>query len=149
MQIAQIGPWEFEMPDGLTHKVNESSSSYFEDEEGTTGLYVKAIELAEPKASSSHLANYIQDVHLRGFTDGATDTWQVVDKRLSINGELARSALDLYDESANYRVLSLVVATADTAVQVTVHDYWCENYCATQARFSNLEASIVQVTSAA
>ena len=149
MQIAQIGPWEFEMPDGFVHKANESSNSYFENEEGTIGLYVKSVELSEPKTSARHLASHIQEVHFGGFTEGSKNTWETVDERLSTDGELAHSALDLYDESANYRVLSLVVATAEFAVQVTVHDYWCENYAATQGRYANLEASIVKVASAA
>lgn len=148
MQIAQIGPWEFEMPDGFSHKENESSNSYFENEEGTVGLYVKSIELASPKPSARHLANYIQEVHLRGFTEGTTNTWEVVTQRSSLEGPLARSALDLYDDAANYRVLSLVVSTAEAAVQITVHDYWCEKYQATQGRFSSIEASIVKVASA-
>ena len=149
MQIAQIGSWEFEMPEGFSHKANESSNSYFENEEGTVGLYIKAIELSEPRPTARHVAEYIQDVHLRGFTEGTTSAWEVVDQRLSTDGGLARSALDLFDDSANYRVLSLVVATNEAAVQITAHDYWCENYAATQGRFSTLEASIVKVASAA
>ena len=149
MQTALIGPWEFEMPEGLFRKENESSNSYFENEEGTLGLYVKSIELSEPKPSARHLADHIQQVHLGGFTEGVSNTWETVDQRLLIDGELARSALDLYDQSANYRVLSLVVATVEAAVQVTIHDYWCENYHAAQGRFSNLEESIVKVASAA
>ena len=57
MQTALIGPWEFEMPEGLFRKENESSNSYFENEEGTLGLYVKSIELSEPKPSARHLGN--------------------------------------------------------------------------------------------
>lgn len=149
MQVAQIGPWEFEMPEGWLHTPNESSSSYFENREGTRGLYVKAIELSEPKESASQLASYLQDLHLNSFTEGTDKSWVVVDRRVSIEGEFARSALDIYDAAANYRVLSLVLATSTTAVQVSVHDYWCENYDVARDDFASLEASIVRVASGA
>ncbi len=38
MQIAQVGSWEFEMPDGWAQKANESSSLYFEEPAGSKGL---------------------------------------------------------------------------------------------------------------
>ncbi len=107
MQIAQIGPWEFEMPDGMFQKDNESSNSYFESLDGTVGLYVKAIELREAKPSASHLVEHIQEVHLRGFTEGSENSWEAVDERISVEGEFARSVLDLYDDTANYRVISM------------------------------------------
>lgn len=144
MRIAQIGPWEFEMPDGWLCKPDETSNSYFVNEEGTKGLYVKAIDLPEPKATAENLADYVQEVHFRGFCESTTNSWEVVDRRSSTEGELVRYTLDIYDETANYRVLSLVVSTADTAIQVSVHDYWCEDYAATRDDFATLEASIAK-----
>lgn len=67
---------------------------------------------------------------------------------MSSEGELARSSLDLFDQSANCRVLSLVLASTDDAVQVSVHDYWCEDYAESQSAFASLEASMVKVASA-
>jgi len=149
MQIAQIGPWEFEVPEGWQHKPNETSSSYFESEDGTSGLYVKSIALSEPKPTSVHLARYVQDTHFNGFTEATTNSWEVVDQRLSTEGSLARSALDILDKGANYRVLSLVLATATEAVQISIHDYWCEDYAASQHAYASLEASLLRVASAA
>lgn len=149
MQIAQIGPWEFEMPEGWQHKPNETSNSYFESEDGTSGMYVKSIALSEPKPTPAHLARYVQDIHFSGFTEGTTNSWEVVEQRMSTEGGLARSALDILDSSANYRVLSLVLATSTEAVQISIHDYWCEDYAASQHAYSSLEASLVRVASAA
>jgi len=144
MQIARIGPWEFEMPDGWAHKPNDASNSYFENDEGTRGLYVKAIELAAPKASAAEFAEHIQDIHWRSFTEEPGKTWRIAEQRKASEGELARSALDIHDAAANYRILSLVLASAVDAIQVTVHDYWCEDYGRTRADFARLEASIVR-----
>lgn len=149
MQIIHIGHWQFELPDDFSLKPNENSQAYFENEEGTVGIYLKLIALSEPKPSATLHAKYIQEVHLGVFTKGATNTWEIVDQRQSTDGYLARSALDLYDEAANYRVISLVAATTDMALQTTVHDYWCENYHASRHQFSDIEASIVTVASAA
>jgi len=149
MQIAQVGPWQFEMPDGWELKDNESSNSYFEDSDGSKGLYVKAIELSEPKAASKQVAEYIQDVHLRGFTEATKNTWKVVDHRASSKDNLTRSVLDLYDAKANYRVLSLVICNTQSALQVTVHDYWCEHYSASRFSFAQVESSMSRVSSAA
>lgn len=149
MQIAQIGPWEFEFPDGWRHKPNETSNSYFENEDGTRGLYVATIKPREPKPDARHLADYIQETHFRGFTKGTTNSWEVLDKRTSIEGDLARSAWDIYDKSANYRVLCLVVSTADEAVQFSIHDYMCQDYAASRGDFLSLEISIARVAAAA
>lgn len=149
MQIAQIGPWEFEMPEGWTHTANESSPSYFEESGGTKGLYVKAIELSQPEATPQQAAEYVQRVHLQGFTEATSCVWEVVNKRFSQEGGFARSALDLYDAKANYRVLSLVVCNCQSALQVTVHDYSCEQYSTSQDDFAQLESSMTWSPSAA
>ena len=149
MQIATIGPWEFEMPENWRHKPNESSDSYFENQEGTKGLYVKAIRVPEPEPSATQLAEHIQSVHQTGFSEGTTNAWEVVNRQVITEGALARSSLDLLDAAANYRVLSLVLATASEAIQVSIHDYLCEDYESSRGEFAGLEASIVKVASAA
>ena len=148
-QIAQVGSWEFVFPDGWVSKNNESSTSYFEDPEGSKGLYVKDIQLQEPYETSLQLSRYIQEVHERSFTEATTNDWEIVDARNESDGHLTRSALDLLDTRANYRVLSLVVCDHRTAIQLTFHDYWCEDYKATRSVFSEVENSIAQVAVAA
>jgi hypothetical protein len=149
MQIAQLGPWEFEMPDGWAHTANESSSSYFEKPDGTKGLYVKAIELSQPEATPQQAAKYVQCVHVQGFTEATSCAWEVVNNRFSQDLGFARSALDLYDAKANYRVLSLVVCNCQSALQITVHDYSCKHYSDSQDDFAQLESSITWSPSAA
>ena len=58
--------------------------------------------------------------------------------------DLHRSALDLLDRTASYRVLSFVVCDTRDAIQVTIHDYMCEDYAATQDRFADVEKSILR-----
>jgi hypothetical protein len=141
MPIATIGPWQFSMPDGWVPKEREGSD-YFEAPNGSKGLYVKAIELSEPKQSAQELADYIQDVHFRNFADLESD-WAVTDRRSIEEQTFCRSRLDLYDQNASCRVLSLVLCNTSTAIQVSVHDYLCEDYGLMQDAFAALEASIV------
>lgn len=149
IQVVQIGPWEFEIPEEWSHKENQSSNSYFEVPDGSKGLYVKAIELAEAKTRPEELAEYVQNAHLRGFTDGGESNWKIVNQTSSNEHLIARSLLDLYDEQSTYRVLSLVVCDCKSAVQITVHDYLCESYSETQIAFAQLESSIRRLQSTA
>jgi hypothetical protein len=145
MPIATIGTWEFEMPDGWVSK-ESNGSDYFEALDGTKGLYVKAIELSDPKQTARELADYIQDVHFRSFADLDKSAWAVVDQLAADEHQFCRSRLDLYDSKANYRVLSLVLCDASKAIQVSVHDYFCENYPASRDDFSELEKSVCSVS---
>ena len=114
------------------------------DSGGSKGLYVKFIDLSQPKATSQQVAEYVQDIHFRGFTDGTDNTWKIVDERSSSDQEFTRSALDMYDAKAKYRVLSVVVCDSRSALQITVHDYLCEQYSSSQDPFVQLEYSITR-----
>jgi hypothetical protein len=149
MRIAQIGRWEFEMPDGWEHKANEACPSYFEDPDGSKGLYVKVVELPEPEQTPLRLAEYVQNVHLHAFCELADTDWEIVDSRCSEGHGFARSALDLYDAKASYRILSLVVCNCRSALQITVHDYWCEHSADSRDAFAQLESSITWLPSEA
>lgn len=147
-QVGCIGQWEFGIPRGWSRTENESSNAYFENEIGDKGLYVKLVQLSEPMKSPSELAKYIQGVHLDAFTKADGELWTVVDDHGERDLALFRSVLDLYNNEANYRVLSLVVSTDIEAVQITVHDYWCEDHAASRTQFVEIERSIVRLSAA-
>ena len=136
------------MPDGWALKESEGSDSYFEAPDGTKGLYVKAIELSAPKQSARELSDYIQDIHFRNFADLDESAWVVADRSDTEERMFFRSRLDLYDPKANYRVLSLVLCDNREAIQVSVHDYWCEDYAAVREAFRGLENSVESVSGA-
>ena len=142
MQLAKVGPWQFDMPEGWLPKDNESSESYFEAPDGEKGLYVKCIELPYPKSSPRAVAEYVQGVHFKNFTELSGAKWVVVGRTAEEHEGLVRSVLDLYDIQASYRVLSLVVCGKQQAIQITVHDYWCTDYAATCNTFGPLVASV-------
>lgn len=140
-QIARIGVWHFEMPDGWKHKDNESSESYFEALDGSLGLYVKSIVLPAQE-SAQRFAAYIQGVHLQSYTELTDSAWEVVARTSEEQGALVRSSLDLYDPEAAYRVLSIVLCSHEEAIQVTAHDYYCASYLARRNIFSSLMESV-------
>jgi hypothetical protein len=148
MPIAEIGPWEFLVPDSWNLKENDSGVSYFEAPDGTQGMYIKSIELKAPKDSAHDLADYIQGIHQRSFEDPNASQWRIADRRGVLDGMLYRSALDMYDQASAYRVLSLVVSDAQQAIQVTVHDYLCEDYTAAKDSYVEIEESILRMAAA-
>lgn len=142
VQLAKIGPWQFDMPKGWLQKDNESCASYFEAPGGEKGLYVKCIEVLHPMASPHAVAEYVQDVHFKGFTESSGSNWAVMGCTAKEHEDLVRSILDLYDARASYRVLSLVACGRQQAIQITVHDYWCTDYATTRNAFWPLVASV-------
>ncbi|HEX5352649.1 MAG TPA: hypothetical protein VFW60_01065 [Rhodanobacteraceae bacterium] len=141
MELATIGQWQFDMPEGWLRKDSESVD-YFEEPGGTKGLYVKSIVLPQPKGSPSALAEYIQSVHLKGFNEASGANWSVMERAIKEQHGLVRSVLDIYDAQASYRVLSFVVCGTQQAIQVSVHDYACTDYSATRNAFTPLASSI-------
>jgi hypothetical protein len=149
MQVAETGPWELGIPDGWSFKDHGTEATYLEAPDGTRGCYIKTIELQEPKASAEALSEYLQRVHEESFRDATSNTWKVVARRGTQDGEFFRSELDLLDKESTYRVLSLVVSSAQYAVQVNVHDYLCQDYEGTKGDFASMAASVRWAASAA
>ena len=139
-----IGAWEFQVPEGWEPEDQDSKVSYLVAPDGAAGMYVKHIDLAEPYPSAHSLATYLQNVHEAAFCNLDDASWDVMERRDSVDMDLHRSALDLLDRTASYRVLSFVVCDTRDAIQVTIHDYMCEDYAATQDRFADVEKSILR-----
>ena len=145
MPIASIGTWEFLVPDNWNLKGTDDGVSYLESEDRTNGMYVKCIELQEPKGTARAFAEYIQNTHEASFRSLRDADWQVVNKRDTEDRLLHRSALDMLDRKASYRVLSLVACDVRGAIQLTLHDYLCENYESVKDCFAKIESSIARV----
>jgi hypothetical protein len=141
VQLAKIGPWQFDMPQGWLNKANEDSD-YFEEPGGAKGLYVKWIALPVPKASPQAVADYVQDVQFRSFSELSGSHWEVMERGAQEQHGLTRSVLDLYDPQASYRVVSFVACDSQQAIQISVHDYQCTDYSSTRNEFASLAASI-------
>lgn len=46
--------------------------------------------------------------------------------------------LDMYDQENQYRVLSLVLALPNEALQVTIHNYLCDEYSGNQNAYDEV-----------
>ena len=143
MQLAKIGPWQFDMPEAWTNAGN-ADADYFVAPGDEKGLYVKWVALPEPKSSAQALAEYLQDVHLRSFNEIRGSNWEVMERKAREQHGLVRSVLDMYDAAACYRVLSFVVCSNQQAIQISVHNYQCTDYFTTRNEFVPLAASIQQ-----
>lgn len=68
MPIASTGTWEFFVPDNWNLKGTDGGVSYLESQDRTKGMYVKCIELQEPKETAYAFADYIQNTHEASFS---------------------------------------------------------------------------------
>jgi hypothetical protein len=64
MQTVQTSSWQFEIPHNWVRCQNESSDLYFEEIDGSKGLYLKEIMSSKVGESSQSLAEEIQDIYL-------------------------------------------------------------------------------------
>lgn len=123
---------------------NESSDLYFEEIDGSKGLYLKEIMSSKVGESSQSIAEEIQDIYLNTFTKIIGGDWTVADRRSTTYAGIVREALDFYNAEAQHRVLSLVVCSNLLAIQLLIHDYACEDYSANRNDFLTLEASVLR-----
>ncbi|WP_370601416.1 hypothetical protein [Pseudomonas nitroreducens] len=142
MSIIGIGRWEFELPEEWEQQEQESGVPYFETQDGTKGCYIKGISFGQPQASYEAAAQYLQQVHERNILADPKAYWTVVERfgAETANGFLAR--LDLLDKTRAYRVLSVVLANRSEALQVTLHDYDCQDYEASLQAFAAIADSL-------
>jgi hypothetical protein len=148
MPTAEIGPWEFFVPDGWGFKDQGTGISYLEAPEGDKGMYAKTVVRDITDSTARKLADWIQAAHQRGFEADPESDWHVAEQRGAQEGELYRSALDLLDHQAGYRVLSVVLCDWRQAVQITLHDYVCNDYEAVKDSFASVEQSVRKVAGA-
>ncbi len=142
MPTAEIGRWEFNVPDGWELRDAGIDVSYIEAPDGSMGFYVKTINSNPGEPTAQGLAAYIQGAHRRGFEADPQAVWVVTEASVIQEGDLCWSKLELWDEPANYRVLSLVVSSAEHAVQFSFHDYACSDYQEPNAAFAEVERSL-------
>ena len=149
MPTAEIGRWEFFVPEGWQLKDSGIDVSYIEAPDGTMGFYQKTIKSDPAEGTAQSLAEYIQKTHRRGFEADPRAAWAVTESSGVQRGDLYWSRLDMWDETANYRVLSIVASSPSHAAHLTFHDYDCSDYEVPNNAFAQIEQSLRLVASAA
>jgi hypothetical protein len=141
MATAVIGSWEFDIPVDWTDKEG-TGQGYLESSDGSIGCYIKSIIPPESKMTTRALAEDIQTIHEASFRKATKGNWRVVSRAGSDENLYFRSRLDMLDEENKYRVLSLVLASRKDALQVTIHNYFCEDYNANHDEYREIELSL-------
>ena len=142
MKTIDVGPWSFRAPSDWRQVESVNGIPYLESKDGTKGCYIKALTFGQTYPSPTNAAAYLQGVHERNYFADSKAKWEVKQRSASTAGATASSILDLLDAASNYRVLSVVVAATDVAVQLTLHDYACEDYDASAQSFEPIATSI-------
>lgn len=140
----ELGIWTFILPSHWAlDKKRLPDAPYFESSDGSKGCYVKSLSFSPPPhRTAPQIAAHIQRVHRQAFEDDPKSKWRVMREESSSKGETAHSILDLFDKANSYRVLSKVLARGERAVQLTLHDYSCEDYAASVRFFSSIAESL-------
>ena len=138
----EIDDWAVDLPSGWRATDNGIGVPYFESEDKAKGCYLKAIAFAQAHTSAKAAAAHIQSIQERIFTEQPGTKWKVVARSSVSHAGVERSELDLYDDKAGYRVLSIVLATAHKGLQVTLHDYACASYAVSVRLFEPISRSV-------
>jgi hypothetical protein len=141
MTTVLIGSWEFDIPVDW-NDTEETGFGYLESSDGSIGCYIKSIVPTESKITARALSEDIQTIHETNLRKATKGNWQVVARNSSDDNLYFRSQLDMLDETNKYRVLSLVLASPKDALQVTIHNYLCENYTANRDEYRATELSL-------
>lgn len=142
MNVIGVGNWEFELHEDWELQEPRSGVPYLETPDGTKGCYIKGITFGQPQSSAEVEAQYLQEAHESSFLADPEAKWIAVERNGSPAGQDFLSTLDLYDQGSNYRVLSVVLAATGEALQVTLHDYCCQDYKASVRGFAPIASSL-------
>lgn len=141
MATAVIGSWEFDIPVDWTDKEG-TGQGHLESKDGSIGCYIKSIVPPESKLTAQALAEDIQTIHEASLRKATKGNWRVVARAGGDENQYFRSRLDMLDDERKYRVLSLVIASRKDALQVTIHNYFCEDYNANHDEYRATELSL-------
>ena len=130
MNNIDIDTWTLALPkDWVLDKKESIGIPYFESTDGTKGSYIKSLRLPPTnKLTPAEAAMNIQRVHRQSFEKDPKSSWRVMRDENLNHEALAASLLDLFDKKNNYRVVSKVLVSGEVAVQLTLHDYYCQDY---------------------
>ena len=142
MNIIGVGMWEFELPEEWEQQEPRSGVPYFEAPDGTKGCYIKGISFGQPQASAEAAAQYLQQAQERPFLGDSKSGWTIEERNGAKTADGFFSRLDLFDRSSSYRVLSVVLANQSEALQVSLHDYDCQDYEQSLQIFAAIAASL-------
>ena len=144
LKVAEVGPWKFSVPEEwIAHE--RDSHTYLESSDGRVGCYIKSFEPPVTKQSAQAFANEIQAIHEAAFRKGTKGNWRLMEQSGTARDAQYLSHLDMLDEKSKYRVLSLVLAGNSDALQITIHNYLCEDYSATRNEYQVIEESMHRV----
>lgn len=136
-----IGGWHVDVPGDWTDK-GDAAAGYLESADGSVGCYVKVIRPAASQDTPRTLAEGIQAIHEASFRQAVDRHWRVVAHQGTGDAVSYQSRLDMLDEANQYRILSLVTATAGEALQVTIHNYACTDYAANRDAYGAIASSL-------
>jgi len=139
-----VGPWAFSLPGGWQRSDHSDLDClYFESADQTKGCYVRSLAFsAADFPSELSIARHIQTIHRDSFVPQPDTHWQVLGDEVSQRNGHLFSTSELFDAQARYRILGCVLTCGQSAVQINLHDYLCEDLGASRRYFRGTERSI-------
>lgn len=139
-----VGPWAFSLPEGWRRSdLSDVDCLYLESADQTKGCYVRSLEFSVADFPSElSMARHIQAIHRDSFVPQPGTHWQVLGDEVSQRNGHLFSTSELFDAPAGYRILGCVLTRGQSAVQINLHDYLCEDLVASRRYFRATERSI-------
>ncbi len=145
MQAIRIGPWELHIPADWSEKKNDDAP-YLESSDETVGCYLKLLKYKDSGLPAQKISDEIQSIHEHSFRDAAKGHWQVMAQGSQRENLYVRSRLDMYNRESQYRILSLVLASDGEALQLSIHNYLCQDYARDRDTYEAIALSLRRAT---
>jgi len=146
---ATIGEWSLAFPDDWVVKAQDEKVTYVEAPDGSLGLYLKAIVAGDSDGGAKGLATHVQGVYEQTYRSMEDSHWEVTGRQTTGNEPFLKSVVELRDRPARYRIRSIVACGDMEGIQVSLHNYYCENFEVPDGVFSEIEGSISRNADAA
>ncbi len=136
-----FGAWQFDVPVNWKAPAG-GDQGYLESSDGSVGCYIQSIVPPETAGTAAELAAAILAIHESSMRTAMKRDWKVASKASQSAGGYCRARVDLFDQASKYRIVSFVLASPSDALQVTVHNYYCEDYSANRDAYRGTELSL-------
>ena len=138
------GQWTIMLPDDWRQKPGESPTGrafYFEAADESKGAYISTWGRKDPATSVDELAAY-REGEVGRLHDMPDHRWEILVQGEKEQDGIALSFADCLERGREYRIVCLGLTRFPWLVRVSLHDYACSDYAASQEWFQPIINSL-------
>ncbi|QYF93987.1 hypothetical protein KY495_01730 [Massilia sp. PAMC28688] len=135
--------WTVQLPADWTSTDDPDTGLYFESGDGSRGMYIATWTASPGQAlPPREMAESFLAADLNKLTHMEECAWRVLEQRLDCDGQHCIAILDSYDQVAECRMTTKILAREGKTVRAVFHDDACGDLAASRAFFAPLLASL-------